>query len=417
MFSIKNNLSANSTISDEFKEEVSIVSAKPKRKNVLRKVLQIGGIVILMLALIAGAIYLWALMSTDSSLTARGIMWGDAKADDWRRYPSRELQASAEPHYFQNSTASFRSEMTIDGKPLETYLEETNTTAFILLHGDELLYEGYFNSSSREATQASLSAAKSFASTLVGIALEEGYISSLDDPITAYIPELTERDRRFEQITLRHLITMSSGLRFVRDEANPFSDDFITYASPDLRVATLDSQIAAAPGQQFHYNDYNPLLLGMALERATGMPVSEYLETRLWAPMGAEGDGSWDLDSESSGFEKMAVGLNGRAIDLVKLGWLFLNRGATSDKQVVPATWVEEATRVDTTSDPAGHYQYYWWVDEAHQAYYAEGNFCQYIYVYPAADLVMLRTGSDCGGGWYSDMLGDMAAAFAEELE
>lgn len=127
------------------------------------------------------------------------------------------------------------------------------------------------------------------------------------------------------------------------------------------------------------------------------MSVSEYMETRLWQPMGAEGEGSWSLDSERSGFEKMFVGVNGRAIDLVKLGWLFLNDGKNGDVQVVPESWVQEATRLDTSTDPAEDYQYYWWIDSEHGAYYAEGDKCQFIYVYPKADLVLARFGKDCG--------------------
>ena len=190
---------------------------------------------------------------------------------------------------------------------------------------------------------------------------------------------------------------MSSGLRWERSADNPFSDDFITYYSPDLRAAALASEIVEAPGKTFVYNDYNPLLVGLILERATGMSVSQYMETRLWRPMGAEGQGSWSLDSDRSGFEKMFVGVNGRAIDLAKLGWLFLNGGKNGDRQVVPASWVEEATRVDSSNDPAANYQYYWWVDEEMGAYYAEGDKCQFIYVYPAADLVLARFGNDCG--------------------
>jgi CubicO group peptidase (beta-lactamase class C family) len=282
--------------------------------------------------------------------------------------------------------------------PLATFLEKTNATAFIVLHGDRLLYEKYFNGSSREAIQGSFSAAKSFTSTLVGIAITEGFISSLDDPITDYLPELLARDPRFATITIRHLITMSSGLRWERSASNPFSDDFVSYYAPDLRATALqEAEIVEAPGKMFLYNDYNPLLVGLILERATGMSVSEYMETRLWQPMGAEGDGSWSLDSERSGFEKMFVGVNGRAVDLVKLGWLFLNNGKNGDRQVVPASWVEEATRLDTGTDPAAEYQYYWWVDDELGGYYAEGDKCQFIYVYPKADLVLARFGTDCG--------------------
>jgi CubicO group peptidase (beta-lactamase class C family) len=360
-------------------------------------------------------------ISTDTSLAARGIIWGGSRFDDWKRFPSRIVHASEIPVTFTETETDIFKNFPIDGKPLETYLAESSTTAFIVLHENALLYEGYFNDSGREATQASFSVAKSFVSTLVGIAIEEGFIDSLDEPITAYIPELLERDSRFGNISLRHLIMMTSGLRFERDDSNPFSDDFITSHSPDLRIAAMNTEIVEDPGKRFHYNDYNPLLLGMVLERAIGMPVSEYLETRLWGPMGAEGDGSWDLDSERSGFERMSVGINGRAIDIAKLGWVFLHGGRVADRQVVPQAWVNQISRGNEAiytnrGAHANSYLNYWFLDVENGAYYAEGNFCQFIYVYPAADLVIVRHGSDCGGTYWTGLLGDIAKAIEKEL-
>lgn len=391
-------------------------------RKVIRRTAIVLGCLVLVLVLITAAGYLWALVSTDTSLAARGIIWGGSKFDDWQRFPSRMVSASHNPVTFELGETGLFHDLPIDGLPFETYLKLSNTTAFIALHGDNLLYEGYFNGSSRNATQASLSVAKSFLSTLVGIAIEEGIINSLDDPVTMYIPELLERDLLFGDISLRHLITMTSGLRFERDSSNPFSDDFITSHSPDLRQAALQVEIVESPGARYQYNDYNPLLLGMVLERAAGMPVAEYLESRLWGPMGAEGDGSWDLDSNHSGFERMSVGVNGRAIDIAKLGWLFLRGGQVGDRQVVPQTWVSGISQaVDPIytgrGDHANYYQNYWFLDIENEAYYAEGNFCQFIYVYPKAGLVLVRHGSDCGGTYWTGLLGDIARVIEDRIE
>jgi len=319
----------------------------------------------------------------------------------------------------QNAIASLpisNDEIGVTNMPLDEYLSYTNTTAFIVLHRDQLLYEGYFNGADRVTIQPSFSAAKSFTSTLVGIALHEGFIHSLDDSITKYLPELLDRDPRFEKITIRHLIMMRSGLRWERDDSNPFSDDFVTYYSPDLRETAQKSKIVETPGQRFLYNDYNPLLVGMILERATGMSIAEYMETRLWQPMGAEGDGSWSLDSEQSGFEKMFVGVNGRAIDLAKLGWLFLNNGRNGDRLVVPVSWVADVTKLNTTTDNYS-YRHYWWIDEKRQMYFAEGDKCQFIYVYPQAELVLARFGIDCGGTGFSDLIPNVALWIETQLD
>jgi len=381
------------------------VQSKPLLNSLLKWFLRL----ILVLVLIVVGIYLWAYLSTGTSLIARGIMWGDSDAGDLYRFPTRSMRASTNPVFFEPAPEGILPQLSVTAAELQAepipfaiFLEKTNTTAFVVLHGDQLLYEGYFNGSSRESVQTSFSAAKSFTSTLVGIAIDEGYIRGLDDPITDYLPELLDRDPRFEKITILHLLNMTSGLRWDRSDSNPFSDDFVTYYSPDLRATVLESEIIETPGQKFLYNDYNPALLGMILERATSMTVSEYMETRLWQPMGAEGNGSWSLDSEASGFEKMFVGVNGRAIDLVKLGWLFLNDGKNGDTQVIPQAWVEQVIHptgaiVTNRGEHANDYQYYWWLDDENDAYYAEGDKCQFIYVYPKANLVLARFGTDCG--------------------
>ena len=341
----------------------------------------------------------WALTATDTSQLARAIVWQDSSFDDSGRFPFHTLRASPNPVTFGGATGPPLDGFTVDqtGETMPSFLERTDTTAFIVLHGDNLVHEAYFNGSNREATQTSFSVAKSFTATLVGIALDEGFISSLDDPLTDYLPELSERDPRFGDIKLRHMITMSSGLGF-REGSTPWDDPANTYYGTDLRSAALTTtEIETAPGEEFHYNDWNLILMGVVLERTTGMSLSTFMETRLWQPMGAEADGTWSLDSETSGYEKVFVGINGRAIDFAKLGWLYMNDGRNGSHQVIPDGFVDEATRVDTTTDPAPHYQYYWWIDEDRNSYYAQGDHCQYIYVDPAADLVLVRHGLTCG--------------------
>lgn len=139
------------------------------------------------------------------------------------------------------------------------------------------------------------------------------------------------------------------------------------------------------------------------------MMVSEFMETRLWQPMGAEFDGSWSLDSERHGFEKMFVGVNGRAIDFAKLGWIYLHEGMNGERQVVPSEFVIEATRLNTNTDPATEYQYLWWVDEDRSAYFANGDHGQFIYVDPDADLVIVRHGRSGDGLDWIRFLGELA--------
>ncbi len=361
------------------------------------------GLVVLVIAPAVVGVYAWAQANTDTSQTARVIAWLEADTDDWQRFPMRTLAPADEPLELSPPEQPDAAVMSIEieGTPLLEFLAENDTEAFLVARDGRLILEEYFGDAVRESIQTSFSTAKSFASTLVGIADDEGLLS-LDDAVTEHIPELLERDERFAEITIADLIHMSSGLRY--EEFPPWGDQAATYYAPDLRASALSAEIVEPPGQTFLYNNYNPLLIGMILDRATGMPVATYLESRLWQPFGAEAEGSWSLDSEESGFEKMESGINGRAVDLMKLGLLFADEGRLNGEQVGPAEWVEWATAVDATDDPAEELQAFWWTLPDSDAFSAIGNHGQFIYVDPVSDIVIARFGRTYGSldylGW-----------------
>jgi len=373
---------------------------RPRRRWLGGLVAGVGAVVVLV-----AAVYGWAFASVDSSTTARAMIWLGADIGDQDRFPARPIPAGDDvsplPEGEEIDLSAAVPEATGRGGSFDDHLRATDTLAFVVVHDDRLVYERYFEGSDRRDRQTSFSVAKSFVSTLVGIAIEEGLIGSVDDPVTEYVPELAERDPRFERITLGHLMTMSSGMRYEEQSIPvlPWGDDIETYYGVDLRESALEStEIVGTPGLQFIYNNYNPLLLGLVLERATRMTVSEYMATRLWQPLGAEADATWSLDSESSGFEKMESGLNATPIDFARFGQLYLHEGRWNDTRIVSEDWVRAATAVDVSTDPAPHYQYFWWVAlERPGRFYALGNFGQYIYVAPDADTVIVRLGRDWG--------------------
>ncbi|TLS35960.1 serine hydrolase domain-containing protein [Pseudalkalibacillus caeni] len=356
----------------------------------------------------------------------RGALWGEADIEDYKRFPSRGLAAAKENtfHFKKNineklvHSASEKITYFASGKPskitnLESFLTDNETTAFLIIKNDTILYEKYFNGYSRNSVNTSFSMAKSFLSALIGKAVEEGYINSLDDPITNYLPELKEKN--MQAITIRHLLTMSSGLSY-SDGFLLFGDGAKTYYPPDLRkIALQETFIKEGPGEHFLYNNYNPLLLGLILERATRQPVSAYLENKIWRLLGMEFEGSWSIDSKDSGFEKMESGINARAIDFAKFGRLFLNKGNWNGKQVLSESWVTESTSplpvipsgyYENTKDWAlfsnkkGYYSHMWWGYERKNGehdFFAMGNFGQFIYVCPSKNLIIVRNGKDYG--------------------
>jgi CubicO group peptidase (beta-lactamase class C family) len=354
----------------------------------------------------------------------RVLCWGERGVLDYQKFPGRKLKASSLPFHFATSPDETRVRTLCEAAQqiddLDAFLATTGTQAFIVIQGDAILYERYFNGANRDTIVTSFSVAKSFTSALVGIAIAEGCIHSASDPITRYLPELAHRDSRFSRITIRHLLTMSSGIKYGE---RPFlnSGSTKTYYYPDLRrLALYDTQIIDPPGMCFLYNNYNPLLLGMILERATGTPVATYLQEKIWEPIGMEYSGSWSLDSDASGFEKMESGINARAIDFAKFGRLYLRNGTWDGIQVIPAGWVAESTQMNAPvshadhyypddfffSDGQGYYQYMWWGmrrSERGYDFFAMGRHGQFTYVSPHANLIIVRNGEQLGidaGRW-----------------
>jgi CubicO group peptidase (beta-lactamase class C family) len=288
------------------------------------------------------------------------------------------------------------------------FLTGNGTQAFIVIHDDRILLERYGHGFRRDSWVTSFSVAKSFVSTLVGMAIEQGHIRGLDEPITTHLPELRERDPRFAQITIRHLLTMASGLDYREFRWRLLDgDDPLTTYHPDQRLVSLrNTRIVAPPGREFLYNKYHPQLLGMILERSTGMSVSAWTQQRLWTPLGMEFDGAWSLDSTTSGFEKMEAGLNGRPIDFAKLGRLFLMRGAWNGRPLLSSTWVDMATGIDPggAAPPRGggalSYALMWWVRPRAGGvpdYSAIGDHGQFVFVSPRNRVIIVRAGAAWG--------------------
>ena len=364
------------------------------------------------LVVLLGATYAWAHAMLDRSAAARAMVWFEADVDDLHRFPAREVRAGAAELELGSAAlpAGVLDEVSVEGRTvgLADLVEDSRTEALLVLHGRDLVYEQYANGGAPTQLHTSFSVAKSFLSTLLGIALERGEVAGLDDPVTDYVPELLDRDPRFERVTLRHLASMSSGICYT-EHSTPWSDDSVTYYAPDLRGAALSVEICGAPGETWHYNNYNPLLMGLVLERATGVPLAEYMSRYLWVPLGAEADASWSLDSTWSGFEKMESGVNALPRDFARFGYLFAHDGVVDGRRVVSRQWVREATAQDATRDPAEHYQLWWWVETDRPGRFsARGNKGQFVYVDRGSDVVVVRLGRDDGGVPWPQVLADI---------
>jgi CubicO group peptidase (beta-lactamase class C family) len=388
----------------------SLPSAPPApirltRRTHWRRAAVVAGLV---LAASVAAVILATPILTETSYWARIVAWREATADDYltkfvnRGVPNAPPIAALRPAPAEvpsvYGTVTYPSANRTTTAALNAFLSSTGTRALLILRDDSLLLEQYANGSSHTAIQTSFSAAKSFDSTLIGIAIGEGSIGSVDDPVVRYVPELAGRG--LESVTIRHLLGMDSGFRY--DGAGvggmPWQDDARTYYDPDLRFLALTVSRAEPPATRWVYNNYHPLLLGVILERATGSHVADYLSEKVWQPIGAEAPASWSLDSRHDGFEKMESGINARAIDFARFGQLWLNNGVAQGKQVVPAEWVRLATQPNAPELKAD-YGLMWWLDPDRPGrFYAWGNLGQFIYVAPDRNAVVVRMGRSYGG-------------------
>jgi CubicO group peptidase (beta-lactamase class C family) len=332
-----------------------------------------------------------------TSYLARYILLNAVDITDYQVFPSREIQTAAPAFSFPHATDELapNDRLPAQFRPLDQFLARNGAVAFLVLQNGRLCYERYFNGYEYDSICTSFSTAKSFVSALVGIALHEKLITSLDDPLTKYIPKAS-----WQEITIRHLVSMSSGLKYREGGFFPWGDDPRTYYSLYLRRLALTAQKSEAPGTCFRYNNYNLILLGMVLERVTGGAVSAYLQEKLWQPLGMEFPASWSLDSEQSGMEKMESGLNARAIDFAKFGQLYLQFGAWNGKQIIPESWVIESTTVAPDA-PWKHYKYLWWISRSGNGRFtAVGNLGQFIFVAPDKNCVILRFGRGKLNNW-----------------
>jgi CubicO group peptidase (beta-lactamase class C family) len=371
----------------------------------------LAGAVLLFLIAVSGT---WVYRAgLPAGLTAMGRLLknGPTRIDDFRYYPGRQLRASRSPYHFKNGTAGWRpadlvelGEREFDN--LEELLSGSDTIAFLMLKGDELVYERYYQGHSPEAVSQAFSASKSVTSALVGAAIADGHLRSAEQPVTELVPELARRG--FENVTLEHLLTMTSGSSYVEND-NPFGVHVPFNYTSDLKKMILTFRASGEPGREFRYKSGDTALASLALERALSpLTISDYMQQRLWEPLGMEHEGVWTVDREG-GLEKTWCCLAATARDFAKFGRLYLRNGTWEGKQVLPAEWVERSTlRGGVARELWGedwqavgfwNYGYAWWLaSEEMGDYLALGKDGQYIYVNPRHEVVIVRLGWSQGG-------------------
>jgi CubicO group peptidase (beta-lactamase class C family) len=339
-----------------------------------------------------------SLIFFSSCHVVRYVWWNYADVHDCDKFPVIPVSK------VQTSKAFIRSDAGIDltlpdtanhpgqNKSFDAFLEEQKTVAFLVIRNDSLIYEHYFDGFSRESVLPSFSIAKSFVSALIGIAIRDGKIRSVGQPVTDFIPELT--DSGFRKVTLKDLLEMRSGIRFKEEYGSPFAEMSKFYYGLDLHRYTLKLKMQSPPGETYNYQSANTQLLAIVLERATGMKLPDYLGEKIWRPMGSEYPASWSVDSKKHSEPKAFCCINARAVDFAKFGQLYLNHGLSGSDTIIPASWIDESLKITNDSRDSQGYPYaYHWRVTAGGDYFAKGILGQYIYICPAKKIVIVRFG------------------------
>ena len=325
-------------------------------------------------------------------------------------FPSRRIAPPATALPLKEPTGPLAFTYTYKGKTktLEDFAADTRTSGLLILRGDQILHERYYMGASPDSRFISFSVGKSFVSTLIGIALAEGKIRSLDDRMIDYLPDL--KGGAYEKTTIKDVLEMSSGTEFDEEYTSAKSGIAGFLGRFDANQGGLydysrQFKSAHAPGAKFNYASADTEVLGMLVRRAVGEPLADYLSRKVWAPMGAEADARWMLDAPgAAGQEVAAGGVLARLRDYGRFGLLFARGGELDGRRIVPADWSVEAVRPHRPNLAPGKlggrsqlgYGYQWWLAPDRPGreglFMAIGIHGQYILVDRKRDLVVVKT-------------------------
>jgi CubicO group peptidase (beta-lactamase class C family) len=326
---------------------------------------------------------------------------GVPEADDYKLFASRKIETGDDVfHFFEpNRNLNLGETIEVDSRKIDAtdqklaaFLEDYKTLSFLIIRNDTILYR-YFNESKKDSSIiTSFSVAKAFISALVGIAISEGKIPGTNTSITAYFPEL--ENQGFEQVKINNLLDHTSGIHY-KESKNHVGGNMEFYWGRNLSEDIFNIKPVFDAGERFEYSNINTQLLALILKRATGMSISEYLQEKIWKPLGMEYPASWSLSNqESDGIEKAFCCLNARTVDFAKFGRLYLNRGNWNGKQIIPESWIDKSLHSSKESGQRLTYHYNWGIGpKKYGSFFAVGLYGQFIYMYPEKNVIIVRFG------------------------
>lgn len=328
----------------------------------------------------------------------KALYYNFANIDDYKLFPERIVSKSPRPQPWPLAS-------TYNKKPLPEklakILEEISSVSFLIIKDDSLCHEYYWDGYGKDSYINSFSMAKTMVSALVGVALQEGKIKSIEQTVGEFLPDFSVGEK--SKIKIKHLLTMSAGTNWNESYSNPLSVTTEAYYGSDLRKIINNLESASTPGETFNYKSGDTQILGFVLEKATGMSLSKYAAEKLWSPLGAENNAIWSLDKEG-GMEKAYCCFNSNARDFARFGNLFLHNGMWNGKRILPEDYATISVKPNmlknTEGESVDYYGYSWWTIPNYKnqnIFYCRGILGQYIIMIPEKNIVIVRLGKHRG--------------------
>ena len=332
-----------------------------------------------------------AILITGNSYLYKALIYTYADIDDLDVFQTRIVE-KGKPEPWPVSTQYNKVPLPAS---LQSELEKNKSVAFLIIKDDSVYHEQYWDHYDQNSRSNSFSVAKSITSTLVGIAVDEGKIKSIDEPVGNYLPHFKEGMNA--QLTIRHLLTMSSGLNWDESYSSLFSITTKAYYGGNLKKLVNGLDVVNEPGKKFDYMSGNTQLLALIVEAATGKHLSDYASEKIWKRIGAEQSVHWSLD-HANGEEKAYCCFYSNARDFARYGKLYLDSGEWKGQQIISKNYIRESLTpapLDFTGNEPNCYGFQWWLTEqkGHKIFYARGLRGQYIVMIPDERIIFVRLG------------------------
>lgn len=321
-----------------------------------------------------------------------------------RLYPSRVVKHGEHIYPLPISKTPLKSlRFSAEGVDYDLYdfFSLNRVSGLLIIKNGEIKLEEYQLGNTDKTRWMSMSIVKTVVATLVAVAIQDGYIKNIDDPITRYLPEF--KNTSYDGVTLRHLLQMTSGVKWNDTYSDPESERRkMLYAQNSLKPGSLLKLLAgqprmAKPGTKWNYSTGETQLLTALIRTSVGKPVAEYFSERIWAKLGMESDATWWLDARGeAGLEIGGSGLSATLRDYGRLGLFWLNDGKIGKEQVLPKGWIKEAVSPQKFGDgQISQMGYMFWpINVSDGSYIAHGIFGQYLYVNPKENVVIVIWGA-----------------------